>query len=93
MINELPIASDGYLPVAPLVGMAKLLVNAENRNEILTYLGRLYYELCRKPLSSGLIDRYLAEGRFFIELPKPETYDYKMLETLQRQALAALIAA
>lgn len=93
MINDIPKKTDGYLPIAPLVGIAKALLGLKDKEQVNSSLKELYRNLCKKPLTDEVIQQYLNNKRFYIELPKPEAYDYQKLEMLQRQALAALIAA
>lgn len=84
-----------YLPVVPMIAMAKGLLNLTDKNqaELINSIKELSRNLCKKPLTDEIIEEYIQKGIFNLELPKPEAYDYKQLEQLQRQALAALIAA
>ena len=82
-----------YLPLAPLVGVAKLLVSSEDQGQIIKALNEngLYQSLFGHPVGKQIIRQFLKTGTF--ELPAAKRVNYEQLEMLQRQGLAALIAA
>lgn len=84
-----------YLPLAPLVAIAKLLIGAEDKTaeELKDILNTndLYRSIFGCPANEKIIQNFIDTGIF--ELPTVKMVDYDELEQLQRQALAALIAA
>jgi hypothetical protein len=88
--------ADGYLPVMPMIAMAKALLNLTDKSQVelisaVKNLSRnLRYGI---NLTDDVIKNYIDNGVFMLELPKVERYDYDKLENLQRQALLTLISA
>lgn len=97
LLFELRVEVDnGYLPIMPMIAMAKALLNLTDKSQVelieaVKNLSRnLRYGVA---LSKDIIEQFITNGVFKLELPKVERYDYDMLENLQRQALLALISA
>jgi hypothetical protein len=88
--------ADGYLPVMPMIAMAKGLLNLTDKSqaELISAVRNLSRSLRYGiNLTEDIIDNYINNGVFLLELPKVERYDYDKLENLQRQALLTLISA
>jgi diadenosine tetraphosphate (Ap4A) HIT family hydrolase len=88
--------ADGYLPVMPMIAMAKGLLNLTDKSqaELIGAVKNLSRSLCYGiNLTEDVIDNYINNGVFLLKLPKVECYDYDQLEQLQRQALMVLISA
>jgi tetratricopeptide (TPR) repeat protein len=92
--NNIPKSADTYLPITPIVLIAKLLLSVKDDNigQITDALNRdnFFRSLFDRPATSHDVENFLKEGIF--ELPVPR-YDYEKVELLQRQSLAAAIAA
>jgi len=85
-------ATDDYMPLIPMIFMAKLFLvetDAEAIRDTLNANG-FYASIFGSPVTAAAIQEFLATG--FFELPIPR-FDYEEVEMLQRQALAAAIAA
>jgi hypothetical protein len=84
-----------YIPAVALIAMAKGLLGLQDntQKQLIAQLKQLSYAINNRPLEDNIIDQYINNGIFEIQLPAPAMFDYEKLETFQRQALAALIAA
>ncbi|MFC1807569.1 hypothetical protein ACFL0T_04300 [Candidatus Omnitrophota bacterium] len=98
IFNPDSIEDTGYIPVAPMIAMAKglLILKDSGQQELILALKNLSLQLSRQLMRQDIdqiLEDYLINGTFALRLPAPETYDVEKLEKLQRAALAALIAA
>jgi len=86
---------NSYLPVMPMIAMAKGLLNLKDTSQVdlIKSIGELSRALLKRPLEESIIEEYIRTGTFNLQLPKPEIYDYELLEQLQKAAFEALIAA
>ena len=86
---------NSYIPVIPMVAMAKGLLNLTDKTqvELIDAISALSRNICRIPIAQEIIENFIISGVFKLDLPSPEVFDYQQLENMHKQALLALIAA
>jgi glucose-6-phosphate isomerase, archaeal len=94
-VNLNQVDADGYLPLEQIIVLAKglLAYNQETRHALDSVITQMYRSITKTPISSRLLDAFLQNSVFVLELPMPLPIDEAYYEQLHRQALAALIAA
>jgi len=94
-ININSITQDGYLPLEQIIILAKglLAYNPDTKPALDSIISQMYRFITKAPLSPGLLEAYLQNSLFMLNLPIPVAIDEAYYEQLHRQALAALIAA
>ena len=94
-ININSITQDGYLPLEQIIIFAKglLAYSPDTKPALDSIISQMYRFITRAPLSPGLLEAFLQNSVFMLELPIPLPIDEAYYEQLHRQALAALIAA
>jgi molybdopterin-guanine dinucleotide biosynthesis protein len=86
---------DGYLPLEQIIVFAKglLLYNQDTRPVLDSIITQMYRFITNSPISPALLNAFLQQSVFVLDLPVPASIDEAHYEQLHRQALAALIAA
>ncbi|NQT90345.1 MAG: hypothetical protein HQ558_03730 [Candidatus Omnitrophica bacterium] len=92
MVSVAPGITADYIPVTPLVCMARVLISGVDAQEIERILNTdsFYERVFGTPLTQAAIKEFVSTGSFKLPLP---TYNYKGAERKQRLSLAAAIAA
>ncbi len=89
------VTQDGYLPLEQVIVLAKgLLGYSQDTKPVLNgIISQMYRFITKSPLSPKLLEAFLKNSVFILDLPMPVAIDEAYYEQLHRQALAALIAA
>ena len=89
------VTQDGYLPLEQVIVLAKgLLTYSQDTKPALDgIIAQIYRFITKAPLSPKLLEAFLKNSIFILDLPIPIAIDEAYYEQLHRQALAALIAA
>ncbi len=89
------IIEDGYLPLEEVIVFAKglLTYNQDTRSVLDGTIAQMYRFITKTPISPKLLEAFLRNSVFVLDLPIPLAIDEAYYEQLHRQALAALIAA
>jgi len=84
--------TNDYMPLIPMIFMAKLFLVETDAEAIRNALNAdgFYRSMFGHPVTVETIQQFLDTGFFKLPLPR---FDYEAVEMLQRQALAAAIAA
>ena len=89
------VTEDGYLPLEQVIVLAKgLLTYSQETKPVLDgIIAQMYRFITKAPISPKLLEAFLRNSVFILDLPIPLAIDEAYYEQLHRQALAALIAA
>jgi hypothetical protein len=89
------ITQDGYLPLELVIVLAKglLTYNQDTRPALDGTIAQMYRFITKAPITQKLLEAFLRNSVFVLDLPIPLAIDEAYYEQLHRQALAALIAA
>ena len=89
------ITQDGYLPLEQVIVLAKGLLTYSQETKPVLYgiIAKMYKFITKAPISPKLLEAFLRNSVFVLDLPIPLAIDEAYYEQLHRQALAALIAA
>ncbi len=89
------ITQDAYLPLEQIIVLAKglLTYDKETKAVLNGTIAQIYKFIAKAPLAPRLLETFLANSVFVLDLPIPAAIDEAHYEQLHKQALAALIAA